>query len=129
MRSVFLELIRLRCPPRFAHVSEISQRPASPPPVVKALDRVIAAAERLAAQPNAAANAEHFTALLEQLRVLRTRATNGETITTDELGAIVRVVSDWLPDEQFGLIGQLGAVVRATQRSGGRGRTKRRSVR
>lgn len=119
-------MIRPRCPSRFAYVSEIGQRPAGNP-VVKALDRVIAAAERLAAQPNAASNAEHFTSLLEQLRALRTRATNGETITTDELGAIVRVVSDWLPDEQFGLIGQLGAVVRAAQRSGGR--TKRRSVR
>jgi hypothetical protein len=109
-------------------VSEISQRPAGNP-VVKALDRVIAAAERLAAQPAAASNAEHFASLLEQLRELRTRASNGETITTDELGGIVRFVSDWLPDEQFGLIGQLGAVVRAAQRSGGRGRTKRRTVR
>ena len=110
-------------------MSEISQRPAGPQPVVKAFDRVIAAAERLAAQPNAAANAEHFMALLEQLRALRTRAANGEAIATDELGAIVRVVSDWLPDEQFGLIGQLGAVVRATQRSGSRTRAKRRTVR
>ena len=123
-----LELIRPRCAPRFAYVSEISQRPTGNP-VVKALDRVIAAAERLAAQPNAAPNVENFTALLEQLRGLRTRAANGETITTDELGAIVRVVSDWLPDEQFGLIGQLGAVVRAAQRSGSKTRTKRRSVR
>jgi hypothetical protein len=106
-------------------VSEISQRPANP--VVKALDRVIAAAERLSAQPNAAVNAEHFASLLQQLRDLRTRASNGETITTDELGAIVRTVSDWLPDEQFGLIGQLGSVVRAAQRTGGR--KKRRSVR
>lgn len=106
----------------------MSQRPTGNP-VVKALDRVIAAAERLATQPAAAPTAEHFASLLEQLRALRTRASNGETITTDELGGIVRFVSDWLPDEQFGLIGQLGAVVRAAQRSGPRGRTKRRSVR
>lgn len=95
--------------------------------MVKALDRVIAAAERLSAQPNAEVNAQNFALLLEQLRALRTRASNGEIITTDELGGIVRTVSDWLPDEQFGLIGQLGAVVRAAQRSGGR--SKRRSVR
>jgi hypothetical protein len=102
-------------------VSEISQRPGgSVGAVAKALDRVIAASEKLAAQPAAEPNAEHFASLLEQLRALRTRAANGETITTDELGAIVRFVSDWLPDEQFGLIGQLGAVVRAAQRSGGR---------
>jgi len=116
-------LIRLGCAPRFAYVSETGQRQSgSVGAVAKALDRVIAASERLAAQPNAQPNAEHFASLLEQLRALRTRAANGETITTDELGGIVRFVSDWLPDEQFGLIGQLGAVVRAAQRSGGRKR-------
>lgn len=121
-----IELIRPRCTPRFADVSELSQHPAGNP-VVKALDRVIAAAERLAAQPAAASNAENFTSLLEQLRALRDRASNGASITTDELGGVVRFVSDWVPDEQFGLIGQLGAVVRAAQRSGGG--SKRRSVR
>lgn len=110
---------------RFAYVSEIGQRPpGNISSVAKALDRAISASERLAAQPDAAKNAEQFASLVEQLRALRTRAGNGETITTDELGAVVRFVSDWLPDEQFGLIGQLGAVVRAAQRSGGR---KRRS--
>jgi hypothetical protein len=108
---------------RFANVSEIGQRPASSGnPVAKALDKAIAAAERLSAQPIAEKNAANFAALLEQLRALRARAGNGETITTDELGAVVRFVSDWVPDEQFGLIGQLGTVVRAAQRSGGRPR-------
>jgi hypothetical protein len=120
-------LIRRWCAPRFAYVSEISQRQTGGiGAVAKALDRVIAASERLAAQPEAAPNAEQFASLLEQLRALRERAANGETITTDELGAIVRFVSDWLPDEQFGLIGQLGAVVRVAQRSRGR---KRRTPR
>lgn len=119
-------LIRHECALRFAYVSEIGQRPGgSVGAVAKALDRAITAAERTAAQSGGAQNAEQFTSLLEQLRALRTRAANGETITTDELGAVVRFVSDWLPDEQFGLIGQLGAVVRAAQRSGGR---KRRSA-
>jgi hypothetical protein len=120
-------LIRHGCPPRFALVSEISQRQTgSVGAVAKALDRVITASERLAAQAAAEPNAEHFASLLEQLRALRARAANGETITTDELGGIVRFVSDWLPDEQFGLIGQLGAVVRAAQRSGGRKRQIKR---
>jgi hypothetical protein len=119
-------LIRHECALRFANVSEIGQRPSgSIGAVAKALDRAINASERLAAQPSAAQNAEQFASLLEQLRALRARAANGETITTDELGAVVRFVSDWLPDEQFGLIGQLGAVVRAAQRSAGR---KRRSA-
>lgn len=111
---------------RFANVSEISQRPGSVSSVAKALDRAIAAAERLAAQPASGPNAANYESLLEQLRALRVRAASGETITTDELGGIVRVVSDWVPDEQFGLIGQLGSVVRATQRSGGR---RKRSTR
>ena len=120
-------LIRHGCPPRFALVSEISQRQTgSVGAVAKALDRVIVASERLAAQSAAEPNAEHFASLLEQLRALRTRAASGEQITTDELGGIVRFVSDWLPDEQFGLIGQLGAVVRAAQRSGGRKRQIKR---
>jgi hypothetical protein len=32
-----------------------------------------------------------------------------------------------VPDEHFGLIGQLGGVVRAAQRSGGRGGRKQRA--
>ncbi|MGQ0539840.1 MAG: hypothetical protein ACT4R6_12900 [Gemmatimonadaceae bacterium] len=119
-------LIRQRPALRFGYMGEIGQRQAvNADAVVKALERVIAAAERLAAQPVAAVNAENFASLLQQLRALRERAASGDTITTEELGAIVRFVSDWLPDEQFGLIGQLGAVVRAAQRTGRR--RKRRS--
>jgi hypothetical protein len=120
-------LIRPVCAPRFANVSEIGQRHASSiNAVAKSLDKVIAAAERLSAQPIAEKNAANYASLLEQLRALRERAGNGETITTDELGAVVRFVSDWVPDEQFGLIGQLGTVVRAAQRSGGRPRRSTR---
>lgn len=88
--------------------------------MAKALDKAIAASERLAAQPASTPNAANYSSLLEQLRALRARAAGGETIATDELGAVVRFVSDWVPDEQFGLIGQLGAVVRAAQKRGGR---------
>ncbi len=105
---------------RFAYVSEIGQRPSGTPgAVAKALDRAIAASERLAADPAAGPNTEHYVSLVEQLRALRDRAARGEAIATDELGGIVRWVSDWLPDEQFPLIGLLGAVVRAAQRSSG----------
>ena len=110
-------------------MSEISQGSGSASSVAKALDKAIAASERLAAQPASGPNATNYQSLLEQLRALRDRAANGETITTDELGAIVRVVSDWVPDEQFGLIGQLGSVVRATQKSGGRGGRRKRTTR
>jgi hypothetical protein len=102
---------------RFAYVSEIGQRQSgTQASVTKALDRVIAASERLAADPTGA-NAENYVSLLEQLRALRERAARGEPIPTDELGGIVRWVSDWLPDEQFSLIGLLGSVVRASQRN------------
>lgn len=114
------ELIRDGGLLRFAYVSEIGQRPGGPQAsVTKALDRAIATSERLAADPAAAANAENYVSLLEQLRALRERAARGEKIATDELGGIVRWVSDWLPDEQFSLIGLLGSVVRASQRSSG----------
>lgn len=103
---------------RFAYVSEIGQRQGgAEAAVTKALDRAIATSERLAADPAAGTNAENYASLLEQLRALRERAARGEKIPTDELGGIVRWVSDWLPDEQFALIGSLGSVVRASQRS------------
>lgn len=129
MRPFFSELIRHVWPSRFAYVSEISQRQtgATPPPLAKAIERAIAVAERLAAQPASQPNSANYAALLEQLHALRDRAVKGETITTEELGGVVRFVSDWVPDEQFGLIGQLGSVVRAAQRSGGR--RKRRASR
>lgn len=108
-------------------MSEIGQRQGgTQASVTKALDRAIATSERLAVDPAAGANAEHYVALLEQLRALRERAARGESIPTDELGGIVRWVSDWLPDEQFPLIGLLGGVVRASQRSSG-GKKKRAS--
>ena len=114
------ELIRDGGVLRFAYVSEIGQRPGGiGASVTKALDRAIATSERLAADPAAGANTENYVSLLEQLRGLRERAVRGEKIPTDELGGIVRWVSDWLPDEQFSLIGLLGGVVRASQRSSG----------
>lgn len=101
-------------------MSEIGQRQGGKAAsVTKALDRAIATSERLAADPAAGVNAENYVSLLEQLRALRERAARDEKIPTDELGGIVRWVSDWLPDEQFSLIGLLGGVVRASQRSSG----------
>ena len=120
-------MIRRRCGFRLADMSEIGQRPGgNAASVTKALDRAVMAVERLAKASVGGPHAGPSAVLLEQLRGLRERAARGETIATEELGGIVRSVSDWLPDEQFPIIGLLGGVVRAAQRAGG---TRKRAPR